>query len=317
MATLHVDRRDAVLAYRDGAVEVRAPDAVPLLTPLRGLERIVVSGSATVSTGLLAQCWARGVGLLVLSGRRSEPTARLFGAPHGDAALRVAQAVASRDEDACRAFAAEIIAAKIARQARLLRRLAEARPGGRALLGGAPTTLYDALRRARSEPGLDVAGLRGLEGAAAAAYFAAFARFFPPGLGFSQRVRRPPTDPVNAALSLGYTLATFEAGRQAQLAGIDPAIGALHGLAHGRDAAALDLVEPARPGVDAIVHELFRARTLARDHFQTAPDGAVTLGKAGRARFYEAWRVAAPSLKRLLRRAARRGVARLRERAGS
>ena len=53
---------------------------------------------------------------------------------------------------------------------------------GRAPAGEALATIGAALRRARVEPDLDVDSLRGLEGAAAAAYFPAFAAFFPPSL---------------------------------------------------------------------------------------------------------------------------------------
>ena len=311
MGAFYVDRREATLGYRDGAVEVRIPGAPPTFTPLGAIDRIVVAGSATVSTGLLAQCWERGVGFLVLSGRRGEPTARLAALPHGDASLRIAQVLASRSVSMRRTAAAAIVAAKLAGQLRLIRRLSDARPGGRAMAGSALTVLASALRRTRRETELDVDSLRGIEGAAAAAYLSAFTKFFPPSLGFTRRTRRPPTDPVNAALSLGYALATAEASRQAQIAGLDPAVGALHGLAHGREALALDLVEPVRPRVDRMIHDLFRTRSLTADHF-TKTGEAVLLGKAGRARFYEAWEAEAPRLARHLRRTARQGVVMLR-----
>lgn len=311
MGVLHVDRRDAALAYRDGAVEVRVPGAPASLTPIGSLDRIVVTGSAIVSTGLLAQCWERGVGFLVLSGRRGMPTARLAAAPHGDAGLRLAQALATQDPLLRRRLAALIVSAKITGQAGVLRRLSAGRPGGRALSASAMTTIARARRRIRLDQSLGVDSLRGIEGAVAAAYFPALAAFFPPSLGFSRRVRRPPTDPVNAALSLGYAMATAEASRQAQIAGLDPAIGALHGLAHGREALALDLVELARPRVDRFVHDLFRTRTLTADHFTRSGD-AMLLGKAGRARFHAAWEDEAPALARLLRRTARVGIGMLR-----
>ena len=67
----------------------------------------------------------------------------------------------------------------------------------------------------------------GLEGAAAA-YFRALAAAFPPALGFEGRNRRPPRDPVNACLSLGYTLLHGDAVREAAVQGFDPMIGVLH-----------------------------------------------------------------------------------------
>ena len=56
-----------------------------------------------------------------------------------------------------------------------------------------------------------IASLRGLEGAAAANYFEALSEILPERLHFSGRNRQPPRDPVNALLSLTYTLLHAEA----------------------------------------------------------------------------------------------------------
>ncbi len=76
--------------------------------------------------------------------------------------------------------------------------------------------------------------LRGLKGAAAALYFGAYFSAFAPALGASTRNRRPPRDPVNAVLSLSYTLLYSQATAACWAAGLDPALGALHILRHGR-----------------------------------------------------------------------------------
>jgi CRISPR-associated protein Cas1 len=128
--------------------------------------------------------------------------------------------------------------------------------------------------------------LRGVEGAAQAGYFRAYTSLFPEALGFHGRNRRPPRDAVNACLSLGYTLVHFEAVRAAHSAGLDPHLGVFHELAFGRESLACDLIEPARPAVDAWVWELFRTRALRVEHF-TVDKGACLLEKTGRARFYE------------------------------
>jgi CRISPR-associated protein Cas1 len=108
----------------------------------------------------------------------------------------------------------------------------------------------------------------------------------PISLGFHTRNRRPPRDPVNACLSLGYTLAHFEAVRAAHAAGLDPFLGFFHEIAFGRESLACDLIEPLRPRVDAWVWEMFRSRGLRAEHF-TLDKGACLLEKTGRARFYE------------------------------
>lgn len=316
MTSLYIDRKDASLSLLGNALEIRLPGRPPERLPLDHAERIVLHGAATLSTGFLAQAWERGISVLILSGRRGEATARFHGAPHNDAAIRLAQMRANLDPARRAAAVRFILRGKLLAQRRLLATLAAHRNGGRGLASDALAALGRASLKLRNRTETSLDALRGGEGAAAAAYFRAYARFFTPSLGFAQRLRRPPPDPVNAALSLGYTLATFEAGRAAEIAGLDPAIGFLHDLAHGRHALALDLVEPLRPRVDLMVHDLFHDRRLTGRHFAGQPDGAVLLGKAGRALFYAAWEEAAPPLRRHARSLARQAVRALRHAPG-
>jgi CRISPR-associated protein Cas1 len=129
--------------------------------------------------------------------------------------------------------------------------------------------------------------LRGVEGAASAAVYAALAVMFPPAYGFCGRNRRPPRDPANALLSLTYTLLHSEAVLAAHGAGLDPFVGFYHALDFGRESLACDLIEPLRPAADEFVLALIRNETLRADHFSI--DAAqCTIGKAGRSRYYEA-----------------------------
>jgi CRISPR-associated protein Cas1 len=172
--------------------------------------------------------------------------------------------------------------------------------------------LAAARARLRAEPALGVDALRGIEGAAAAAYFGGYTRLFAPALGFSARNRRPPRDPVNAVLSLAYTLLHYDAVRACQIAGLDPIIGFYHRLDFGRESLASDLIEPLRPAVDAWVWTRFREQRLRPEHFEQRAD-ACLLGKAGRGHFYAGWEAFARPRRRLLRRLARQLAAELAE----
>jgi CRISPR-associated protein Cas1 len=271
-----------------------------------------------LSTRVLAALWRHDVGLLLLSGRRSEATARLVGRPHDDATLRLAQYRRAGDEEACRRAARAVVAAKLAAEARLLERARNARPDRRKPLSDALATL-DRLRARLADPSTSSGGetldrdtLVGLEGAGAAAYFRAYASLFPASLGFARRRRRPPPDPVNAALSLGYTLLHHEAVREAQIVGLDPLIGFLHVPERGRESLACDLVEPLRPHVEEWVWREFAERRLRGEHFSQEKGGACLLGKAGREIFYDGFEQLAAGLRRLLRRMARHLAAELR-----
>lgn len=150
--------------------------------------------------------------------------------------------------------------------------------------------------------------MRGIEGAAARGHFAGLAAVLPPALGFAGRNRRPPRDPANALLSLGYTLLHVDAVQACHKVGLDPLLGFCHRPSIRRESMASDLIEPLRPEVDCWVLELLRDRVLRADHF-AHDKGACLLCKAGRGIFHGAWAEVAPPWRRWLRTVAG-GVAR-------
>ena len=152
-----------------------------------------------------------------------------------------------------------------------------------------------------------IASLLGIEGAAAAACFAGLGTLFPSSLEFQGRNRRPPRDPVNACLSLGYTLLHFEAVTVCHETGLDPLLGLYHEPAFGRESLAADIIEPLRPHVDERVWALFRDRTLTAKGFRN-DNGAVLLGKSARQHFYADFHPLSTALRRLLRRQMRNVV---------
>ncbi|MGD9507360.1 MAG: CRISPR-associated endonuclease Cas1 [Geminicoccaceae bacterium] len=280
MRTVYLDRRDAVLDIDGSAMVVRLGGERLQTLPLGALERLVVRAPAMLSTRLLAELCVRDVGLLVLSGRRGEATARLLGRPTADVRLRLAQARLLGSPARRAGLGVRIVAAKLAAQTRLLQCFREDAVGDRRLVLAAIEQIATQARQLDLRQGL--AALIGREGAAGAAYFAAYRTAFAPALGFTERNRRPPRDPVNVALSLGYTLLHHEAVCAAHVVGLDPMIGVLHEPVPGRESLACDLVEPLRPHVDRLAQALFARGTLRAAHF--AMDGnACRLGKAGRA----------------------------------
>lgn len=115
----------------------------------------------------------------------------------------------------------------------------------------------------------DLNSLRGVEGSGAAVYFHHFAHAFHRDWGFSRRVRRPPTDPVNAALSLIYTLLVDRCHTACRIVGLDPFPGNLHALEYGRHSLPLDLVEEFRAiFADSLTLSLFNTRMLKAEDFE-------------------------------------------------
>lgn len=170
---------------------------------------------------------------------------RLISSESKNPILRRAQLRASDDPVASLDLSRRFALGKMANQRRLLHR----RPGGRASLAAKEIT--DLIQRARDTDSL--ASLRGMEGLAARAYFGAFGELLEK-MTFTERRRRPPPDPVNSLLSLGYTLLTYEAFSAVASVGFDPYIGFFHADTYGRPSLALDIMEELRPViVDTLV----------------------------------------------------------------
>jgi CRISPR-associated protein Cas1 len=147
-----------------------------------------------------------------------------------------------------------------------------------------------AVRHADAADSVDA--LRGHEGEAAAAYFAALPAIVPPAwkADFAGRSRRPPRDRVNALLSFGYALLVRDAIAALGRVGLDPMLGLYHTMIPGRPAAALDLMEPFRAAwVDAAVLRLLATGGVERSDFNLSNAGVFLSDRGRRAliRAYE------------------------------
>lgn len=186
------------------------------------------------------------------------------------------------------AFARTIVEAKIRNEIAVLRRLQSNRHGDKAIA----CVIRDLKRTANDiAAAKNLAGLLGLEGTAARQYFAGLKRGFVADLRFDGRARRPPPDPANALLSLGYVMLGQEITGLIEAVGLDPSIGLYHELRPGRASLALDIVEELRaPVVDRLVLRVCNLRIIRPEMFTAATDGdGVRLTQAGLQTFLAEW----------------------------
>jgi CRISPR-associated protein Cas1 len=284
MTTLYVDRKGFELRLRDGVIELRVDGALARGVPAALVERVVLRAETAVASTTLAALADRGIGVVAFGGRGGQRVAHLLGRPHNSARARIAQCQRVDDKAFAGAWCRAIVRRKLLNQRRLLATALADRPDLRKPLTDALGSVDRSLQRAAATT--DRETLRGLEGAAAAGFFRGYATLFPPALGFERRRRRPPPDPVNACLSLGYTLLHAQAVNAGWSAGLDPMIGFLHLPAFGRESLACDLVEPWRAEVECWVWQQFRDRALRPEHFGRDGAGACLIGKAARGHFY-------------------------------
>lgn len=269
---------------------------------------VQIFGSIALTPAAVALVLARGIDVVFLT-PRGRYRGRLVGRGSRNVELRRHQFVRLADAAFALAVGKGVVSGKIANQRNLL--LRAQREHRREDLADAIGGMRQMLARVEGAASLDE--LRGLEGQAAALYFGSFGKCLRnPAFSFTRRSRRPPRDPVNAALSFGYTLLGTVMESIVLRVGLDPMMGAFHQPDYGRPSLMLDLIEEFRPlVVDALVLRLFNRRELAREDFEAGleeveavwadadADGerggdrgdahGIWLGETGRRVFFRAW----------------------------
>lgn len=294
MTTLIIDNRDISLDYADGCLLIRQPDQAIRSVPLTHLQRILCMHNVNVCTRLIGHCQHLGVDFIVINARHSEHSFAVHANHLRQASRRIAQYQLTSQPLLALPLARRLVRHKLAISLQVLRD-ANDDPA----LQSVRQQLH--LQRHGIQQSKDLAQLRGHEGTAQRALFGFWRQRLPATLGFMERLRRPPPDPVNALLSLTFTLIHQEAIRQCFIHGLDPWLGFYHQQTPGRMSLACDLMEPLRPKIEAWVVECFRNGEFDLRHFGHQ-NGACLLGKAGRQRYYQRWYAQLPTWSRRLGR---------------
>ena len=269
-----------------GVLQIREKGSLVQEARLNDVAQVNIFGSASVTTGAVQALseLERPVAYFTMGGWFYAMTS---GLGLKNVFLRRDQFRRADDEPFCLRIARAMVATKIRNQRTMLQRN-HVEPPSRAL---------DALRRLAKQA-LDAGALEsllGVEGTAAHYYFGHFGGMLKvengdaPAFDFTRRNRRPPRDPVNALLSLGYSLLVRDLTIVCHAIGFDPFVGFYHQPRFGRPALPLDLMEGFRPLiVDSAVLSAINTRMVTRDDFLTVGE-SVSLTGRGRKRFLQAY----------------------------
>lgn len=280
MATLYVLEQGALVTKIDERLVVRKDRKVLRDLPAHQVERIVLFGNAHLSTPATHFVLRQGIEVVYLS-QRGVYYGRLQPEVTQDGSLRHVQHQRASDSRFCLELARSIVQGKIANLEALCAR--QRRQGQ--WLREALERLGNAQQRLPRAHDLDA--LRGYEGSAAVAYYRAFGEMLRRDWGFGGRRHRPPPDPINALLSLGYTLLYQAMQGMIGIVGLDPYQGFFHQMKPGHAALASDLIEEWRPIiVDSLVLQIVNRGELQPADFRSVRDQA-RLTREGLARFLE------------------------------
>ncbi|TVP63577.1 MAG: type I-D CRISPR-associated endonuclease Cas1 [Nodularia sp. (in: Bacteria)] len=278
MGTVYVTQEEAYIGKVDELLIVKADKKTVFDAPLIKVDGVVIMGRANISPAAIFELISRKIPVTYLN-FNGKFLARLEPDMGKNIFVRNAQWKAAGESAQAIHVTQGFVRGKLKnyRQSLLL-----AQRRYDLDLNSGITQLSHAI--ASLEQAKTINSLRGYEGAGSAAYFGCFNQLIRvDNFSFSTRNRRPPTDPVNSLLSLGYSLLRHDIQGALNMVGFDPYLGYLHTERYGRPSLALDLMEEFRPLiVDAVVLSTINRRILAPKDFITEPvSGAVSLTKEG------------------------------------
>jgi CRISPR-associated protein Cas1 len=269
MPVVYITEQGATVCKRGGRILVEKKGETLLDLPLRQTLAVAVFGNVQVTTQALSELLDRGIGLTFFT-RNGRLKGHLAPEAGKNAPVRLAQYRAATDPAASLGFARALVSAKLHNSAATVGRYRSNYPSE--TLAAAERKIEEAAGAAHGSP--DLAELLGREGAGAAAYFEAFREMNRGALPFDGRKKHPAPDPINALLSLSYTLAMNEIRGAVEAHGLDPLLGFLHQPEWGRPSLALDLLEPFRgPLADRLTLRLVNERILKEEDFARRADG--------------------------------------------
>lgn len=284
---LIIDKRDTFIRYESGSLRIERKDESFQRVPIKQLEQVVIFGNPSAEISVWRHLAAEGVSVALLSSRGPQTAAFIHGSLATQLPFRRLQHSHANNAELSLLNARYFLTLKVRSYALSVQTLAEKYKTDQEALDGFLTqkqTTLDKLAGARS-----VSSLMGLEGQLAHAWFVLLAHSLPYHWKFAGRNRRPPRDPLNSLLSLGYTLVCSEIHQLLIGSGLDPSLGFLHQDTSGRESLVLDFVEIFRSSVDSFALKWLTETPLDETSFYYREKDGCRLSKAARPLFFKAW----------------------------
>jgi CRISPR-associated protein Cas1 len=284
MSTIYIDEMGAVLHHRGEEILVDKEGQTLAKIPIAQIDRVVLAGPVQLSTQVMELFLKRNIPVSFMTiygnyrGRLTPPT-------HKNVSLRLQQYRRYHDEAFRLRQGKAIIEAKIKNCHEFVQKYR--RSHDEVDLTAEMEAIAAELQGVLNAPSRE--SLMGYEGTAARHYFRAFGKMVRREFSFEGRTKRPPKDPVNALLSLGYTLLFNEMLTALEAIGLDPYLGFLHDVDYGRASLAVDMVEEFRYLVDALALALVNRGELSAGDFQKSDDGGIFLAEKARQAFYKSY----------------------------
>lgn len=234
--------------------------------PVETLESISIFGRSQITTQCVQECLGRGIPISYYS-RGGRYFGRLQSTGHVNVRRQRLQAQLL-DKELGIAIAKKIVESKIHNQIVVMKRYGKSRN----------VEVEDSAKQMKImsnhlESAHTIEQIMGYEGNAARIYFSEIGKLVEERFRFQKRTKRPPLDPFNSMLSLGYSLLMNELYGKIESKGLNPYFGLLHQDHEKHPTLASDLMEEWRAViVDSLVLSLVNGHEIGIEHFSKERD---------------------------------------------
>ena len=283
MAFLYITEQGAVIKKSGARLLVEKDKEKLLDIPASKIEGVLVFGNVQFTTQAVQLMFREGIEMGIFT-RRGKLLGQLTSPATKNIDLRQHQYHRHNDSRFPLALAGTIVGAKLENSLAMVREFFHNHPDSD--LASEMARLKELCSQAHGQGNLQ--SLLGLEGVGAKAYFDAFGKMVLRSFQFTGRRRRPAPDPVNALLSLGYTLVYNEIESLLDGMGFDPYLGFYHQPRYGHATLASDLMEEFRgPLVDRLtLYAVNNGIFKEEDFFRHSQSGSMYLKDDSRKRYF-------------------------------
>ncbi|MBI5326729.1 MAG: CRISPR-associated endonuclease Cas1 [Deltaproteobacteria bacterium] len=269
MPNLYLTEQGSILRKTGDRLIVEKDDAVLLDVECHKIDSVLIFGNVQFTTQAVWEMFEHGIEMAILS-RSGRLIGQITSPATKNIELRLAQFKRHDDNGFKMSFSKNIIKGKIRNSVQFMRGFSYNHPE---IPLSEEIAAMESIRQ-KVDRAAEQDGLNGLEGIAARHYFSGLSKMMLGAFGFDGRRKHPAPDPVNALLSLGYTLVFNEISSLLDGMGFDPYLGYYHKVDYGRASLASDLQEEFRaPIVDRLTLRLINNRMLTQGDFYKNPKG--------------------------------------------
>lgn len=287
--TIYITNEQTYLSLDGENLVCKIDGDIKLRIPFDNVENIVCFNYMGCSPALMGKCVEKTIPINFVS-PQGKFLAKVCGETKGNVFLRVSQI--EKFQSKAVELTANTMATKFSNTRQLIKRTLHDNEELRqdADINDALETLLSGIEKVSEAESVEE--IIGIEGSCAQKYFSIFNKLITvegSPFEFNLRTKRPPLDPVNAMLSLIYTLITAECASALETVGLDSYIGFCHKLKSGRSSLACDMVEEFRCIAERFVLSTINLKVVAEKDFDRQISGAVWLNDSGRKKVLARW----------------------------